>query len=325
MNREWILRSASAIACIAGTMFRAAAQTVVFDAGPPQTVWDVANQQSTLLGLSSGDLISLTFPQRWLASPFTLNDATHVSEIDVYGFDPDDTSNMGLIVGFTNFHYIVWRRGPNSPAPLPGDQVATGTVAAATVGPGRADPRSGYLNPVLFSIPVDVDLPAGDYSLTVYAGEPTTPGTDANFGWFMNAQRDMSFSPPNTPIVLSDAGGPFAWRCTAFPTPGFQQYRTTAFLIDPNPVTGPDPQDPQYLYNVGFYIVSGSTGPACYPNCDGSTIPPVLNVNDFICFQTRFAAGDSYANCDGSTIPPVLNVNDFICFQTRFAAGCSAP
>jgi hypothetical protein len=61
---------------------------------------------------------------------------------------------------------------------------------------------------------------------------------------------------------------------------------------------------------------------ACYANCDGSTTPPILNVNDFICFQQRYAAGDSYANCDGSTAPPVLNVNDFICFQSKFAAGC---
>jgi hypothetical protein len=60
----------------------------------------------------------------------------------------------------------------------------------------------------------------------------------------------------------------------------------------------------------------------CYANCDGSTATPVLNVNDFICFQSRFAAGDSYANCDGSTTVPVLNVNDFICFQASFAAGC---
>lgn len=60
----------------------------------------------------------------------------------------------------------------------------------------------------------------------------------------------------------------------------------------------------------------------CYANCDGSTIAPILNVNDFICFQSRFAAGDSYANCDGSTVAPVLNVNDFICFQSSFAAGC---
>ncbi len=60
----------------------------------------------------------------------------------------------------------------------------------------------------------------------------------------------------------------------------------------------------------------------CYANCDASTTPPVLNVNDFNCFLNRFAAGDSYANCDGSTTPPVLNVNDFNCFLNRFAAGC---
>jgi hypothetical protein len=29
-----------------------------------------------------------------------------------------------------------------------------------------------------------------------------------------------------------------------------------------------------------------------------------------------------YANCDGSTSPPILNVNDFLCFQSKFAAGC---
>jgi hypothetical protein len=62
--------------------------------------------------------------------------------------------------------------------------------------------------------------------------------------------------------------------------------------------------------------------PPCYPNCDGSTVQPILNVNDFLCFQAKFAAGDSYANCDGSTTPPVLNVNDFLCFQAKFAAGC---
>jgi hypothetical protein len=60
----------------------------------------------------------------------------------------------------------------------------------------------------------------------------------------------------------------------------------------------------------------------CYPNCDGSTAPPVLNVADFGCFLNRFAAGDPYANCDGSTVPPVVNVLDFSCFINLFAAGC---
>jgi hypothetical protein len=58
---------------------------------------------------------------------------------------------------------------------------------------------------------------------------------------------------------------------------------------------------------------------SCYPNCDGSTGPSPLNLNDFVCFQNRFAAADPYADCDQSG---GLNVNDFVCFQAAFAAGC---
>jgi hypothetical protein len=60
----------------------------------------------------------------------------------------------------------------------------------------------------------------------------------------------------------------------------------------------------------------------CYPNCDGSTQAPILNVADFTCFLQKFAAGDPYVNCDQSTIAPVLNVGDFTCFLQRFAGGC---
>jgi hypothetical protein len=60
----------------------------------------------------------------------------------------------------------------------------------------------------------------------------------------------------------------------------------------------------------------------CYPNCDESTTPPMLNVGDFTCFLQRFADGDGYANCDKSTAAPVLNVADFACFLQRSAAGC---
>ncbi|MFN0132967.1 MAG: GC-type dockerin domain-anchored protein, partial [Phycisphaerales bacterium] len=62
---------------------------------------------------------------------------------------------------------------------------------------------------------------------------------------------------------------------------------------------------------------------SCYANCDNSNVAPVLNVNDFVCFNNLFAAGNPRANCDGSTTPPVLNVNDFVCFNNRFAAGCN--
>jgi hypothetical protein len=60
----------------------------------------------------------------------------------------------------------------------------------------------------------------------------------------------------------------------------------------------------------------------CYPNCDGSTQSPILNVGDFTCFLQKYAAGDPYANCDNSTQPPVLNVGDFTCFLQKYAAGC---
>jgi hypothetical protein len=60
----------------------------------------------------------------------------------------------------------------------------------------------------------------------------------------------------------------------------------------------------------------------CYANCDASTTPPILNVQDFACFLNAFAAGDPYANCDRSTTSPALNVQDFACFLNRFASGC---
>jgi hypothetical protein len=73
---------------------------------------------------------------------------------------------------------------------------------------------------------------------------------------------------------------------------------------------------------TGLVFIGGGPAP-CYPNCDASTTPPILNVADFSCFLNSFAAGQSYANCDGSTTPPVLNVADFSCFLNAFAAGCT--
>jgi hypothetical protein len=75
----------------------------------------------------------------------------------------------------------------------------------------------------------------------------------------------------------------------------------------------------QYVDN---FVLGGGGPTPCYPNCDGSTTEPILNVADFSCFLAKFAAGDPYANCDGSTTEPVLNVADFSCFLAKFAAGC---
>jgi hypothetical protein len=69
-------------------------------------------------------------------------------------------------------------------------------------------------------------------------------------------------------------------------------------------------------------LVAYAPCPPCAANCDNSTTPPRLNIADFICFQSQFAAGDPRANCDHSTTPPILNIADFVCFQQAFAAGC---
>jgi hypothetical protein len=81
-------------------------------------------------------------------------------------------------------------------------------------------------------------------------------------------------------------------------------------------------------HDLGNGTAAGMAGtvtvhPVCYPNCDSSTTPPILNIQDFACFLNEFAAGAARANCDASTTPPVLNVQDFACFLNAFAAGCS--
>ncbi len=81
---------------------------------------------------------------------------------------------------------------------------------------------------------------------------------------------------------------------------------------------------PSQIANADFArLLSNVMGAVpCYANCDNSTAAPVLNVNDFLCFLNRFAAGETYANCDHSTVGPVLNILDFSCFLNQFAIGC---
>ncbi|MEX2217453.1 MAG: hypothetical protein WD749_01730 [Phycisphaerales bacterium] len=76
-----------------------------------------------------------------------------------------------------------------------------------------------------------------------------------------------------------------------------------------------------YEWNGAFWVISASPV-TCYANCDHSIVTPVLNVADFGCFLTEYAAGSCYANCDESTTSPILNVADFGCFLTKYAAGC---
>jgi acetyl esterase/lipase len=80
---------------------------------------------------------------------------------------------------------------------------------------------------------------------------------------------------------------------------------------------------------IAFFrqVLQGAPPPGplagCWANCDASTVPPALNVNDYQCFLNRYGAGLPMANCDGSTLVPVLNVNDFACFT--YSIRCWLP
>lgn len=109
------------------------------------------------------------------------------------------------------------------------------------------------------------------------------------------------------PVNLSSVLAPGSYEIDALlDESGFSVYETNSSYSD-----------------SATFEVSLTVAPACYANCDASTVAPILNIADFDCFLNHFAAGDAYANCDSSTTPPVLNVSDFVCFLNKFAAGCT--
>lgn len=55
---------------------------------------------------------------------------------------------------------------------------------------------------------------------------------------------------------------------------------------------------------------------ACIADCDQNG---ALDIDDFVCFQTRFALSDLGADCDANG---ALTIDDFLCFQIAFATGC---
>jgi hypothetical protein len=140
---------------------------------------------------------------------------------------------------------------------------------------------------------------AGTLHLVLRSGEPYNPGTGTRTIEEFLIDQDPTQT-GHAAFVNTGAG----------PTLFFKMH-----FRDP-----PIPPSPTPVRASGIF--EATLGAVCYPNCDGSTTAPILNVADFTCFLTKFAAGDPYANCDGSTVPPVLNIADFSCFLQQFAAGC---
>jgi murein tripeptide amidase MpaA len=236
-----------------------------------------------------------------------------------------------------------------------GDGTSCGTVTCPGVLSATGATNAG-INPSGGGVFMDLTAAANplevvrfDYVSGLAAGAPvsievwTRPGTYVGFhsspaGWTLHDTVTVSGSngtnlrtplPLNVPLeigagetvgvyLIAQAGGIRYTSSGAQPTWSNTDLTLFSDRARTAPWSGTLVQTRTFSGSV-FYRVGSTT---CYANCDGSTQPPILNVADFSCFLTKFAAGDAYANCDGSTVPPVLNVADFSCFLGKFAAGC---
>ena len=177
-----------------------------------------------------------------------------------------------------------------------GTLVASGTVSNLRQTPtGRSTQNTAYREVQLLGT-VDLNLAPDIYWLGLQNNEGPNPPAQ----W--------------TSFLTQTSGGDAGPAADPNPPPQNAILDHTAYL------TGTEIGD--WILSTRDYSLGVISVGACYANCDGSTLSPVLNVLDFSCFLNRFAAGDTYANCDGSTVPPVLNVLDFACFLNAFAAGC---
>jgi hypothetical protein len=207
---------------------------VIYNTGGTRPILN--NGALTNLGLSSGYL-NASFPQRWIAAPFTVpvptaegTDSWLVETIAANGFTPAGSVNETM-------EWIIWERDASTnAAPVDGDQVVSGSVPFPTpIDDPTGDPATEQ-----HDITTDFVLAPGDYYLTVYAANSTGGASAANFAWFCNAPDG---------IDLVDAQGPFCWRSAVQPDPGFQRYTLPANFQQQD---GLDPND---LYAVGFKLL----------------------------------------------------------------------
>jgi hypothetical protein len=200
-----------------------------------------------------------------------------------------------------------------------------------------------YTPGVSAGTPVTVDVYTRQGS---YIGFDTDPAAWTHVGTISTVSQGNTTTTPYTPLELPSPimlvqNGSTAVYIVG--TVGGYRYRLSSST---NPVTdarmalysdfartlpfaGTGNSGRRFMGTVHYY--AGTPTPPCYANCDGSTVQPVLNVDDFTCFINEFAQAQTlpaaqqvsaYANCDGSTVHPVLNVDDFTCFINAFAQGC---
>jgi hypothetical protein len=210
---------------------------------------------------------------------------------------------------------------------LGGDNRAFRWTASGTIDIGGLSPTdNNYASDVSADgsiiVGMSSDLPFRWTSATGMVQLPLPAG--AQYGWAATISGDGS--------VVGGYSGIATDRATYWDAAGVHDLATVLVAAIPagwvlQQITGISDNGRTFagygLHNSTREAWVATLASGCYPNCDNSTVAPILNINDFQCFINKFAAQDPYANCDGSTNPPILNVNDFQCFLNAFAAGCS--
>jgi hypothetical protein len=310
-----------------------------FGTGANSTVWALGHWDP-----GTGD-------QMVLAGDFTAVNGVAASRIarwDGTAFQPLGAGLNSTVRGMTTWD-------PDGPGPMPTQLIACGAFTASgvttinriaawdgTTWSGFGASVNG--STVYAAVPYDLDNAGPVYPQLIAGGDFTlAAGNTANSiaAWVSSPTPVVITSP--APAQGCPAGQrAFTVRAAAGAFPSYQWRRNGVPLNDGTSVTGSSILGSSSITltisnmsgaDAGAYdvVVTNACGSAtsqaatltyCPANCDCSTTPPVLNVNDFTCFLNRFAAGSTFANCDGSTTPPILNVLDFTCFLNTFAAGC---
>jgi hypothetical protein len=165
----------------------------------------------------------------------------------------------------------------------------------------------------------------------LYHTHETAFGTECTNGSNCGGAGDLVCDTPADPNVLGAVSASCQWTGSATPpcggsppyTPPVRNYMSYSNKDCRDQFTAlQNARAYSTLVNLRTELARNLCAPSCYPNCDGSTAAPALNVGDFTCFLQKYAAGEAFANCDGSTAQPVLNVADFTCFLQKYAAGC---
>src|SRR5262249_27434003 len=156
------------------------------------------------------------------------------------------------------------------------------------------------------------DFPYGTtrFPVIILVNQNGTPG-DPNDDWGAFAFNADPFPDPGQwmagswPIPSQQTSLPTGWDFLQFgPGAPSPNWNTLITHVDRLEFAFGDPTR-FYIFQMweaggDAIAIYSDAGSACYANCDHSTAVPFLNVNDFVCFQSEFAAGDSRANCDGS-------------------------